>query len=510
MILKYQDYKEGQSFDAEVLVIGTGAGGASVGTELAEAGFDVCFVEEGAYHPTSSFNPYMHESIPRLYRDAGTTFLSGTPMIPFMEGRCVGGSTVINGGMCYRTPSHILEKWEETTKSDCLGPAEMEGFFERVESRVHAKLQAPVSVGGDNRIMAKGAAEKGWKFIKNKRNQDHCVGSNNCVLGCPTGAKQSTLVSYMPKAFEAGANCLTQVRVDNLIIENGRCVGVEGRAVNPRTMKGDVKVSIRARAVIIACGAIQTPLLLQKHRLGRPSGQLGKHFLCHPNVKMVGIFPYEVDAWKGVSQFGQIREFHDEGILLAENFVPPGVIAIPTPLIAEKSWDFMGKYNNMVLGGCLVEDSITGTVKRGPFGRPNVTYNISEYDRVRFIKAAMYMAEMWFALGAEMILSPFKLGAYHWLHSVDELRKIEPDRIKRKHLDMFTVHLMGTARMGSRPEYSVVDLSGELWDLPGCYVSDASIFPTAIAVNPQITIMAMSTRIAGRMIDNRASVMRAA
>src|SRR5258706_8106150 len=222
MILAFADYAKERSFSADVVVIGTGAGGAVAGTDLAEAGRDVVFVEEGSYIPTSSFNPYTTESIPRLYRDAAATVIFGSPPIPYVEGRCVGGSTVINGGMAYRAPERVLDEWARVAGHE-LGPKALESLFERVERRVHVAPQMPESIGEDNRLMTEGAKRMGWSYTVNQRTQEACVGSNNCGLGCPTGAKQSTLVSYMPRALAAGARCLTEIRVERLLIEHGRC-----------------------------------------------------------------------------------------------------------------------------------------------------------------------------------------------------------------------------------------------------------------------------------------------
>jgi choline dehydrogenase-like flavoprotein len=130
-ILSHRDYRNGQRYDVEVVVVGTGAGGAVVGAELAEAGREVLFIEEGGYHPTSSFNPYLTESLPRLYRDAGGTIIMGRPPIPYAEGRCVGGSTVINGGMTWRAPEQALVEWERITGQPDLGAKAMEPLFDR-------------------------------------------------------------------------------------------------------------------------------------------------------------------------------------------------------------------------------------------------------------------------------------------------------------------------------------------------------------------------------------------
>jgi choline dehydrogenase-like flavoprotein len=267
--------------------------------------------------------------------------------------------------------------------------------------------------------------------------------------------------------------------------------------VNPRTRKADIKVVVRARAVVVACGAVQTPFLLLRHKLGRPSRQLGKNFLCHPNAKVLAVYPHDVQAWRGVSQSTQIRHFHEDGILMAENFVAPSVIGAYLPFHGDAAWELMQRYNQMVLSGVLVEDSSSGSVTRTFLGAPLVRYQIKPLDHQRFLRGVKLLAEMHFAMGAERVMLPF--FNQHQATSPDDLKKIDELQKSPSTLELFTPHLMGTARMGARPEQSVVDLSGELWDLPGCYVADASLFPTAIGVNPQITIMALATRVAERI-----------
>lgn len=495
MIYSHLDYAKERRFSADVVVIGTGAGGAVVGTELAESGRDVLFVEEGSWISPDSFNPYTTESIPRLYRDCGATVILGNPPIPYVEGRAVGGSTVINGGMAYRAPERVLEGWAEAAPE--LGAKALEPLFERVEKRVNVAPQLPESLGEDNRLMTEGAKKMGWKYTVNQRNQQACVGANNCGLGCPTGAKQSTLVSYMPRAMAAGARCLTEVRVERLLIEHGRAVGLVGHAIDPVTRRAGVEITVRARAVVVACGAVQTPFLLLRHKLGRPSRQLGKNFLCHPNAKVLAVYPHDIRGWRGVSQSSQIREFHEDGILMAENFVSPSVLGAYMPFHGMPAWELMQRYNQMVVSGVLVEDSHSGTVSRSFLGMPYVRYDITPLDHQRFLRGIKLLAEMHFAMGAEKVMLPF--FNQHSISSADEIGRIDELQKSPSTLELFTPHLMGTARMGSRPESSVVDTNGELWDLPGCYVADASLFPTAIGVNPQITIMALATRVAERL-----------
>ncbi len=492
MYLDYDAYARQSRFRADVVVVGTGAGGAAAGAELAARGFDVLFVEEGSHTPTSSFNPFARESVPRLYRDAGATVMLGRPVIPFVEGRCVGGSTVVNGGMAYRAPDRILAEWQKQGLTE-LGPEGLDPLFAEVEEIVHAGPQLELSVGEDSRIMTEGARRLGYRYAVNQRNQEACVGSNNCTLGCPTGAKQSTLVSYLPRAFARGARCLTELRAQELIVQNGRCVGLRCRAINPRTRRADRVVEIEARAVVLACGAIQTPHLLQSQRSARKSAELGKNLTCHPNSKVIAIYPFDVQAWKGVSQNTQVKEFEDEGLVFAENFVPPSVLAAYLPLLGDSVWSYMQRYNQMIVSGVLMEDSTTGRVRRR-FGVPEVRYDITASDHLRMLRGIRLLGELHFAMGAEELLLPLEDAPS--ARSVDELHDITERHSNRTALELFTVHLMGTARMGASPQNSVVDGRGQLWDLPGCYVADASLLPTALGVNPQLTIMALATHVA--------------
>src|SRR6201999_2840332 len=178
--------------------------------------------------------------------------------------------------------------------------------------------------------------------------------------------------------------CLSDVRVERLLIERGRAVGVVGRSVDPVTRRPTHEITIRARAVVLACGAVQTPYLLLKHGLGRPSGELGRNFLCHPNAKVLAVYPFDVFGWKGVSQYAQIREFLDDGILMAENFVAAGALAAHLPVHGEAAWELMQRFNQMVVSGVLVEDSTTGRVSRSLLGMPVVRCDITDVDHRRF------------------------------------------------------------------------------------------------------------------------------
>ena len=301
------DHHGDSVLDADVVIVGSGAGGAALAAELAEGGLDVVVLEEGRYWSTRDFTANASQMIRQMYRDGGATMALGSPPVLYQEGRAVGGSTVVNGGMSWRTPEKILDRWWREAGLDGIRAADMEPYFERVERRIHVRTQDPESIGRDNQLLKIGADAKGWKVIPNLRNQVHCPGSNNCAFGCPTGAKQSALVSYVPRALHFGARLYSDVRVERITRSGKRATGVVGHVVRADGGRGH-RLTVRAKLVVSACGAIHSPALLDRSGFRSPSGMVGKNLSLHPNVKLVAIFDEDVRGWEGVHQAYQVRE----------------------------------------------------------------------------------------------------------------------------------------------------------------------------------------------------------
>ena len=481
----------------DVCVIGSGAGGATIAAELAEAGFDVVVLEEGGYYQTRDFTADSSAMVAQLYRDGGATMAMGSPPIMYQEGRAVGGSTVVNGGMSWRTPENILDRWTRDAKIGTT-PREMEPYFARVEKRIHVAPQDPDTIGIDNQLLKRGADAKGWNIIGNTRNQVHCVGSNRCAFGCPTGAKQSTLVSYIPRALHYGARVYADVRVDRITRHGKRATGAIGHVVKADGARGPA-IAVRAKLVVAACGAIHTPALLARSGVRSPSGQLGGNLSMHPNVKVVAIFDEPVTGWKGAHQAFQVREFEEQGLLFAAVNLPPSVIAMSLPHRGRALGELMADYDRMVLAGMLCEDTTTGRV-RTIAGRPQAFYQLAERDAANLQRGVSLLAELLFAAGAKRIVLPFH-GAPE-LATADDARRLLDRTIPARGWEVVTVHMMGTARMGADRSAAVTDAFGMVHDADRLMVADASLFPTPIGVNPMETIMALATRNAAFVIDN--------
>jgi choline dehydrogenase-like flavoprotein len=493
-LVQGKDVSGPTTLDCDVVVIGSGAGGGTVAYELCEAGLDVLVLEEGGYHRTEDFSTSGPESIKSLYRDAGTNIIFGKPDILFTEGKGVGGSTVINGGICWRTPDRILERWcrEHGLPADRYGPEAMAPLFDRVEKILHVAPQSDESIGEDCRRIQRGALALGWKHVPVHRNQRECMGTNNCIFGCPSGAKQSTLVSYLPRAVAKGARIHADAKVTRIRTDRaGRGNGVEGFVHNPYTGEKHA-LTVNARAVMVCGGAIQSPVLLQGSRLG--NRWVGRNLLVHPNVKAVAIYDEEIVGWKGTIQGWQVHEYLEEGILMTTTFVPPAMLAMSLPFIGRESMAVMEALNRMVVGGVLVDDTVSGRVRRGPGGAALMSYRLTAEDLVRMRRGLALISELYFASGASRVLLP--IDSLPAIDSADEIPRILDHPFKPTELEVLTVHAMGTARLSASPKQGACDPSGQLHGHPGVYVADASIFPTCVGVNPQVSIMALATRIA--------------
>jgi choline dehydrogenase-like flavoprotein len=489
----------------QVCVIGSGAGGGAIAAELAEGGVEVVILEEGGYYTSKDFSADARAAIPQLYRDAGTSVILGTPAIIFSEGRCVGGSTVINGGMCWRTPERVLHRWQREFGLVDMTPEKMAPFFAKVEERINVAPQSPESLGKGDMLFKQAADKLGWLINHNRRNQKNCTGEGLCVFGCPTDRKQSVLITYIPRALAKGAKLYADTRAIKVKAENGRATEVVAEVLDRKTGKKKHTLRVKAKVIVLAGGALQTPSLLMGSGLAKKSGQVGKNFLCHPNVKVVGVFEDEVRYWAGVHQGHQIHEFLEEGILMAIGGVPPALVALGLPMHGRQSLETMELYNHMLVAGALVDDTTTGRIRRMPWGQPMAFYQVDQVEIERLIRASALLCEVLFTAGAKKCYLPFTY--LQEIAGMDDIPKIYEAGIKPSEMEVLTVHALGTTRMGRDPRRSVVNGFCECHEVKNLFITDGGAIPTSLGVNPQETIMAVAIRAGQYLLENRARYM---
>lgn len=481
-----------ETVECDVVVIGTGAGGAVAARELAERGLAVVLLEEGDYVHREALSGNAVEMQRKLYRDMGATVAVGNVSIPIPIGRSVGGTTTINSGTCYRAPARIFESWRTRHGLEGYSADAMAPHYARVEAVLEVAEAQPKYVGGVGRVIARGADALGWRHAPLKRNAPDCDGQGICCFGCPSEAKRSTNVSYVPLALKAGARLFTGVRAERVLVEGGRAAGVVARA-------GSHTLTVRARAVVVSCGALLTPLFLEQNALGLRSGQLGRNLTIHPAVAALALYDEVIDAQNAIPQGYAIEEFHDEGILFEGAFAPLDVGAASFPILGRRLTALLEQYRHLACFGFMIEDTSHGRVRRGPGGRPMITYWLNEHDVARLKRGIELLARVFFAGGARSVI-PVVHG-FDELAGEADLSRFRRAKVSARDFEITAYHPLGTARMGADPASSVVGPDGELHDTPGVYVMDGSVLPTSPAVNPQLTIMALATRNAQKLAD---------
>ncbi len=506
-VLHFPEVAPGTDLDVDVVVVGSGAGGAVAADVLARAGLSVIVLEEGGFHDATEFR----ESTPldrlsRLYRDHGMTTTFGNPVISLPMGRAVGGTTVINSGTCFRTPESVLSDWSAGGLPG-VSPDDMAPHFDRVEEVLGVNPVGDDILGPNGDVFRCGAAALGYSGGPIRRNARLCHGHGACALGCPVDAKQGMHVTYLPRAVEAGATIISHVRARRILIDGVRATGVLADLLDPSTDRRRGVLRVRARATVVAAGAIFTPTILASQRIASSSGQLGRNLVIHPGVGTTARFEEELFAWKGVMQSYYVDERIDEGVLLEATFPPPGIgySAGALPGSGREFKDLFGAYPHMAACGSIVSDGGNGSVRPMPTGslgrsgRAIIRYDLSFNDAATLVEGIALAAEIYFAAGAREVYP--MLPGLASITTPADVAHIREGRWRRSDLKVSAYHPMGTARMGADPRMSVVDPWGAVWEVPGLWVMDASILPSSTRVNPQITIMAMVSRCAAHLAD---------
>ena len=482
------------ALECEVVVVGTGAGGAACAYELASRGRAVVLLEEGDFHRRSAFSSRASDAFKKMYRDRGMTLALGNVGVPVWAGRAVGGSTVVNSGTCYRAPDAVFREWREELGLAAFSSASMDPYYARVEAMLRVAPAKLELTGGVGRVIGRGAEKLGLSHHTLVRNAPDCDGQGVCCFGCPTGAKRSTDVSYVPEALLRGAQLVTAAHVDAVEVVAGRARGVRGTLG-----EGGRRFTVKADAVVVAGGALMTPLLLARSRVTEARA-LGKHLSIHPATKVMAVFDEVVDMSRGIPQGYAIDSFAEEGIVFEGASTPLDVTALAVPWVGARFMELMETYPHVATFGFMIKDTSRGSVRAGPGGMPLLTYNLNEEDARKMKRAIAILCEVYLAAGARRVL-PFVAG-------IDEVRSLaDVERLRRTPLapaqiEVSAFHPLGTCRIGSDPATSVLGPDHEVHDVERLFVADGSAVPTSLGVNPQMTIMAMALR-AAEIIDAR-------
>jgi len=472
----------------DACVIGTGAGGAVVAKELAEGGLRVIVLEEGPALPADGFTAQAREANMELFRDAGQVVTVGNTPIVLPLGRGVGGTTALNSATCYRTPPAVLARWRADGGLEGWTEAALAPHLRRAE-RILGVHRVPRALAGRNAHVAqRGAARLGWSGEYLHRAARDCVGSGVCAFGCPADAKQHTGNTYVPQAEGAGAVTVTGARATRVLLDERLR---RARGVAARTADGG-RLQIDCDMVVVACGAVGTPLLLRRSGIGAELPALGRNLSLHPAAAVWAEMDEEVDMATGVPQSYAVDEFAAGGLMLEGWAGPPDMLALGLPAGGAEHRRLMLGFRRMAQFGLMVRDRSRGSVHRLG-GRALVRYRLGDQDAAQLRFGIERLAELYFAAGAVSVhvpvtgVGPLRGG---------DLRRLRAAPVRARELSLTAFHPLGTARADASPARGVVDAELRVHGVEGLRVADGSVVPSSLGVNPQLTIMALASRMA--------------
>lgn len=494
---------------ADVIVIGSGAGGGVTAEILAQAGLEVAIVEEGPLASSTDFRMREREAYPHLYQESAGRQTSDKGITVF-QGRCVGGGTTVNWTSSFRTPARTLGYWKQSLGMQSMDEAALAPWFARVEGRL-AIAPWPVAPNENNDLLRRGCEKLGYATGAIPRNVKGCLNIGYCGMGCPTNAKQSMLVTTIPAALDRGATLLYRARVTRLAIERDRVVACEARGIvgNGASVAAH-RVTLKAKHFVLAAGAIGSPAILLVSAAPDPHQLLGKRTFLHPTVVSAAVMPQRVEGYYGAPQSIYSDHFLDTlpldgpaGYKLESAPTHPILVGITLPGFGEEHARAMAKFPHIQVAIALLRDgfhpeSVGGRVVVRSDGTPALDYSLSPYlwDGAR--RAFLTMAEIQFAAGAQSVM-PMHEAARLWTSWREARAAIGTLPMRALAARVVSAHVMGGCPMGTNPRTSVVNEAGRHHQLANLSIHDGSVFPTSLGANPQVSIYALASRFAAAL-----------
>jgi choline dehydrogenase-like flavoprotein len=479
---------------ADAVVVGTGAGGGPAAAVLAEAGLEVLVLEAGPRLAAADFEDDDWAMRSRL----GFVTSSGDALQSFYAGACVGGSTVVNDALCWRPPPEVLTAWRDEHGLSALAPEALAPWVERAWRDVHAEPTRRSHVNRNAFALERGARALGWAGEAMPRNVVGCARLGRCNLGCPIDAKQSTLVSYLPRAERSGARVLPCVRALRVQIAAGRVRGLEAQRLDPVTREPAGALHVEAPLVVLAGGVLGSPPILLRSGIGEAAG---RGFQAHSSVYVTARFREPIHGYYGPTMAYAVSEWSDvlghagPGYMLENAAVRPLQTASVLPGFGAEHERAMAALPHLAHTVVVLRDRARGAIRLDASGRARPDYALAGEDLARLRHALGSAARLYLAAGAEEVWLPVH-GTRPLAREAD-LGEVERLPLDRSRLSLlYAVHLFGGAAMGASRAGSVCDPEGRVWDVAGLFVVDASALPGNTGVNPQITIMANALRVA--------------
>jgi choline dehydrogenase-like flavoprotein len=489
------------TLEADVCVVGSGAGGGVIAGVLSAQGLTVVVLEAGGYFDDADFNQLEIPAYQNLYWRGGPTPTADTN-VSLLAGCCLGGGTVVNWTNSLRPTPRVREQWQREFGLEGLAGSDFDQHVDAVWDRLQVNDRCS-QINHPQQLMKAGAEKLGWSFKPVQRNTDERHYSFETAgylgFGDPTGAKQSTVKTYLQDAHDRGAVLLTRCWAQRILVQRDHAVGVEATWADPETGRR-AQVTVHAPQVVVAGGALESPALLMRSGIGGPA--VGHHLHLHPATATVGFYDDDLEAWKGAPQAGLIDEFENveqgHGFLIESPQYTTALAASALPYTdAQTHKRLMSNFRKVASFFAVLRDHGHGQVTIDRAGSAVTRYSLTDKLDVHNAQQAIdAQARLHAAAGAQQILAT-AADAQAWRRGEDldqfitRAQRIPPQAGGWK---LFSAHQMGTCRMGTDPRSSVAGPWGELHDVSGVWIGDASTFPTATGTNPMITIMALAHR----------------
>ena len=463
------------TWKTDIVIIGSGAGGAMAAMTLAEAGFDIVVLEQGFHYSWKNAPKTLGETIGTMYEENGFRTTKGEPPIPVAGGKGLGGSTLINSAICFHTPKDTLQRWNELSN----GAFSDEDAFYKMQDDIWNFMQVretPDPLLSGNDLAHKKATKKlGWVEGNIHRNTPGCGGCGRCNAICSISGKNSIDRAALPRAAQAGARIYTGTIVQQ-ITENT----VQGYIVDrDHTRIGEF--TLHAQTIIVAAGSIGTPSLLHASGFDAKNDQIGMGLHIHPVINTWAIVPKPIYK-PGSTQGHYSDQFVTERVLLEANPVLAGAFYQAFPAYGLSGKDLMRKGAHMASTGALIRDITEGSVGRSSNGAANISYSLGEADRKALILGIHKGAQLWLeGADAEQIALPI-FGSSP-CRNMDEVYRAAPADLPLERIIGYSSHPQASCRIGR-----ALDHNGKLLGSSNIYVMDASALPSNVGRNPQISI----------------------
>ena len=494
------------TLDADVCIVGTGAGGAVTAATLARAGLSVLMLEEGGYYTHEDFTMREKDTEPRLYQE-GMSRATSDGAIAILQGRAVGGTTVVNWTTCFRTPVDVIEHWKKKHGISGFAYADLVPHYEAIEQRLAIAKVTVGSMNPNNRTLYDGCTKLGWAVDTLRRNVHACMQTGFCHLGCPVNAKRSMLVTMIPDAIDAGARLVFRARADRFDLQAGSVKALRGTLLDAEGQKPTGRTFVvKAKRFIVCGGAINSPALLLRSGIDA-GGLVGTRTFLHPVVGSAAIYEEAIEPSRGAPQSAASHHFAHRGdeVGFFLEAVPwyPALIAATTPGFGRAHETAFLESPHTALHIAIAIDGFHDDVPGGRVtlresGAPLVEYPIVPKLWNAFRFAQKRLAEMQFASGAKSVRTIHELPVV-MTGKVDEAA-IDNARWEKGSVPISTAHQMGGCRMGDDPKSSVVRSTDlRCHTLDNLHVIDGSVFPTSLGVNPQQSIYGLARLVATRI-----------